>query len=505
MKRASSIAIGKISIKVFNIVFSSAFLLILFNVIFNQQIYSYNTFIMILLIAVFSALIVLFGYCFYDNQEVLRNHYSKIALTAALFLFLIQMLLLPLLRFDPIFDLEAIYRGAIELAEGRSFADYTSNTCHTDYFYIFPNNLGSMTFLAVIFKAAGILGIRDYFVVASVVNSLMSVATMLLTAHVSKKLFNVTGGLTALLLFLLSPPFYFLAPVFYTDSLSLIFPVAAFAAFLKAGEKSKPIHKALWYSVCALACSLGALIKMTVLIFAIAAAIYLLLNRKWKDIALFGAITVTVIAVSFSAFNSWIYSSELNRDKADQTNTPVYYWIDLAFHPNGGYNDNIYQLSRGESDPELRKEILKNDIKDGIEALGIGGIYELFENKSARAFGDGTYALSDFLDDRPVNSGSLHQIITYNGKNYDVYSVVSTSVFLAIQILMIISSLINQQDRRIFIAHLSVFGIMLFLLFWEVNSRYITNLIPFIFISAAGGLCGIVTSLENKLDRSNKL
>ncbi len=496
MKKVVSVSIFENLNKIFNIVFASVFALILLNIVFNKEVYSHNTFIMLLLIAVFITLIALFGYWFYKNEEVLQRHFSKIALATALFLFAVQMLMLPLLRFDPIFDLEAIYRGAIEMSEGRSFADYRSNTCHTDYFYIFPNNLGSMTFLAAIFKIAGVFGIKDYFTVASVVNSLMSVTTMLLTAHIAKRFFNVAGGLTVLLIFLLSPPFYFSAPVFYTDSLSLVFPAAAFTAFLNAVEKDRIAHKLLWYAVCALMCSLGALIKMTVLIFAVAAAIYLVLNRKWKDIALFGIITVAVTAILFATFNAWIYSKDLSKDKAEQMNTPIYYWIDLAFHGNGVYNNNIYQLSRNESDPELRKQILKDDIKDTVQDLGIGGIYELFENKSARAFGDGTYALSDFLDDRPANSTSLHEAITYNGKSYAVYSVISTAVFLAVQILMIISSIMKQQDKRILIAHLSVFGIMLFLLFWEVNSRYITTFIPFIFISAAGGLCG---GIENKI------
>ncbi len=502
MKRSVSASACELMSKLFCIVFAFSFSLIFFNVVFNKEVYNYNTLLIILLTAVYLGIIVLCGIWLFKNKDIFCKHYSKIALSAALVLFLIQMLMLPLLKFEPIFDLEAIYRGAIEFAEGRSFAEYTSTTCHSDYFYIFPNNLGSMAFLAALFKIAGIFGIKDYFLVASVINSLMSVGTMLLTSYISKKLFNTTCGLLTLLLFLISPPFYFLAPVFYTDSLSLIFPAAAFCAFIKAEEKEKILHKLLWYLACALVLFLGAFIKMTVLIFAVAAAIYLILNRKWKDIMIFCAITVTVVSVCFAGFNALIYSSQLDKDKAEQINTPIYYWIDLAFHGEGGYNNNIYLLSRNEADPEVRKEILKADIKDAVQDLRLGGIYELFEIKSARAFGDGTLALSDFLDDRPEKSGILHEGITYGGKNYPIYSLFATSVFLATQILMIISAILKKQDKRILIAQLSVFGIMLFLLFWEVNSRYITTFVPFIFISAVGGFYGLSELFKNKLNKA---
>ncbi len=492
MKTRGIATVCRVTEKAFGICFAFSFCLIILNIIFNKQIYSYNTLILLLLICIFSAVMIFFG-CFFNKQrELLSKYFSQITLLAGSVLFLIQMLMLSPLRFEPIFDLEAIYRGAIELTEGRLFSEYKSKTCHTDYFYIFPNNLGSMVLLAAVFKFFSLFKITDYFTVAAVFNSVMCVSTMVLTSHISKKLFGVGAGLVTLLIFLMSPPFYFIAPVFYTDSLSLLFPVLAFFLFIKAEESKSSTSKALLFVGCALACAVGALVKMTVLIFAIAAAIYLILRKKWKDITVFSVITVSITLLLFTLFNTWIYSSHLDKAKAEKTNTPIYYWIDLAFHGNGAYNNGIYQMSRNESDPEIRKGILKNDIKSAIDELGADGIYKLFEKKSATAFGDGTYALSDFLDDRPTESGPLHELLTYNGKNYGVYSIISTAVFLSVQILMVLSAVLKKKDCRILITQLSVFGIMLFLLFWEINSRYITTFIPFIFINSAGGLTAIL-------------
>lgn len=499
MKTFNRVSIsGKLE-KIFSILFFVSFSLILLNVIFNKYIYTYNTFNLLLSACLYLVFILFCGYFIYKHRQTLSKYFWGISIIAGLIHFIVLIIIAFPLRFAPIFDLEAIYQGAIELAEGRSFSEYTSNTCHTDYFYIFPNNLGSMAFLAAIFKLVSIFGIKDYFIVATIFNSIMCVATMILSSYISKKLFGVTAGLCTIIFFLTSPPFYFIGPVFYTDSLSLLFPVLSFFLFLKGEESTKLNKKIGLYIACALACTVGALIKMTVLIFAIAVLIYFILYKKWKDLAIFTIAIVSVFAILLSSFNAWIYSSHLDKAKAEQTNTPVYYWIDLAFHGNGGYNNNIYKMSRNEPDPEIRKQILKNDIKKAIDELGTKGVYNLFEIKSARAFGDGTYALSDFLDDRPSKINSLHKFITYDGEEYDKYSTLATAIFLSIQLLMVLSAALKKKEPRIIITQLSVFGIMVFLLFWEINSRYITTFIPFIFISAIGGLSSLLEILNKQL------
>lgn len=482
----------------FGALFGFSFVMIFMNIIFNKSVYRYNTFILLLLISAFVCLLLFAAVLIKRHSEFAERHFKLIAGISALFLFAVQMLFLQNLRFEPTFDLEAIYRSAIELAEGRDFTAYSSETCHSNYFYIFPNNLGGMSFLAVIFKISGLLGIKDYFTVASVVNSLLSAGTMLIVSLICKKLFGALGGVFALLLFLISPPFYLIAPVFYTDSLSLIFPSAAFLALIYARESSSIKRRAFLYFLSAVLCFVGALLKMTVLIFAIAAVVYFALRRAWKDLLLFGVITAVTVSVMLAAFNGIVYSKYLDKEKAEQMNTPVYYWIDLAFHGNGGYDNSIFSMSVNESDPEHRRQLLKEDIKEGIEELGISGIYELFERKSAATFGDGTFALSDFLDDRPEDSGPVQEFVTYGGKYYFIYCTVCTAVFLAILTFMIISVSFDRKDNTLMIPQLSVFGIMFFLLFWEQNSRYITTFVPFIFICAVGGICKTAAFLEKR-------
>ncbi len=492
---------------VFLALFGASFTGILLSVIFNKSVYGYNALLLIAFILLYLCLFVGAVKFIEKNKDFISRHYRPIIFGAAVFMFCVQLCMIEPLRFNPIFDLEAIYKGAIEWAETGVFYHYYSDTCHANYFYIFPNNLGGLAFLTAIFKIAKLFGITDYFVYASVVNALLCITTMILTVNIGKKLFGVTGGMYALLFFLLSPPFYFIAPVFYTDALSLVFPVAAFNAVLKGEESEKLIKKTGWFALAGVMCLIGTQIKATVFILAIATVGYFLLKKKWKDILTFVLLTATIVGSGFAGFNAYIYSNQLDKEVADYLGMPIYYWLDLAFHGRGEYNNNIFQMGYTLEEPEIREERLKNDIKDSIEDMGPVGLAKLFQNKLTLAFGDGTYALSEYLDDRPYKKSFLHDYIIYNMKYYGFYRTLATGIFAAIMIMMLLSVSFRKRDLKILVPQLCVFGIMLFLMFWEIKSRYIMTFIPFIFICAASGMCSLperIADVKNKITKKDE-
>ena len=51
-----------------------------------------------------------------------------------------------------------------------------------------------------------------------------------------------------------------------------------------------------------------------------------------------------------------------------------------------------------------------------IKELGVSGLFKLWTNKAVICFGDGTYALSDFLDDTPANETGFIIISYMQGK-----------------------------------------------------------------------------------------
>lgn len=472
--------------RVFWAVFSFSFLVILLNVFFNRGANSYIAAVLIPLSLTALVVTVAFYRLCKRHEGFLSRNGVAVTVLAAVFLLTVQLTMVPLLRFDPVYDLEAVYQNGILWATEGDFGAYSSNTCHVDYFYFYPNNLGATAFLALLFKIVSLFGVTDYFLVASVVNALMIVGTMLLTAYCCRRLYGIAAAVTALFVFLISPPFYFMAPVFYTDALSMIFPVATFALFLRSQKAVTPWGRWGFAAASVLVCGIGYLLKATVAIVAVAICLYLFLTRGIGRAAIYAGLAVVSIAALTLSFNALIYTNHLDREKADRLNTPIACWFCIGFGDGGRYDGSVVALSRSVEDPGQRSEVMLEELSRRVDAMGLN-VFNHFEKKSAVSFGDGTYALSDFLDDNPRTRRTLHSFLLYNGEKYSVYSHLCTGVFAGMLLLMLASALLSKRDLSPLVPQLSVFGLMLFLLVWETNPRYITNYIPMILLCAVAG------------------
>lgn len=94
----------------------------------------------------------------------------------------------------------------------------------------------------IAFKAVAWLGITDYYAIAMMFNALLAAATVLLITLICKRLFGVSQSVMVLIFVLMSPPFYFIASTFYTDSLSMVFPVLIvylYLRYLDSGANTK--------------------------------------------------------------------------------------------------------------------------------------------------------------------------------------------------------------------------------------------------------------------------
>ena len=85
-------------------------------------------------------------------------------MVASVIYFAVALLLAARLRFEPSYDLEAIYRGGLDWAlKGDLTHTRTPTFDARTYFYYYPNNLGGAAILAVFFSIVHWLGFEDYF------------------------------------------------------------------------------------------------------------------------------------------------------------------------------------------------------------------------------------------------------------------------------------------------------------------------------------------------------
>lgn len=322
---------------------------------------------------------------------------------------------------------------------------------------------------------------------------------------ISKKLFGEEYAVTAMVLLLLCIPLYFAAAVFYTDIMSFAAPALFYLLYLYSKEAASFKKRILWYVFMALVAAFGMEIKFTVVIIVIAVGVEVFLTCGLKQFILMAGINFIVITSVFSVADHIVYPKLLSQEHAKIQNTPYLHWIMMGEQGNGSYNPADYDFTRQFTDTKERREALQKEIIRRYKELGVKGTLELWENKTIKCFGDGTYALSDFLDDEPVKESIWHRWILYSSEQFDRYQTLCLSVFLAIMLLMFLGVIKSLRGKYVLTAEMSALwlaflGIWLFLMLWETSARYFTNYLSVMLLSALYGLPNLVTKNDTQID-----
>lgn len=453
--------------------------------VFIINYYSYCLPILAPLAAVFLSFIVFVWKVIKKNEAFLLGYRKVITWGFFLFIGIVQIIMIFPLRYTPKWDIDALFGGASEWVKMGDFASYH------EYFGMFHNNWGGLILFRAVFGIARLFGVKDFFIVASLLNSALSLTTMYLTGSVCEKLVGIRGRLTAYLIFSISMPFYFIAPAFYTDALTMAFPILIFRLYLAAREQEKLIKRLLIFALMGLAAGVGYGIKATVVIMLIAVIVDAVLNQDLKRFVPMLPITaILMLACSLAA--QGIIFRHLDRREAERLETPILHWVMMGSVGNGTYNRNEYAFTKSFEDPAERRNAVKERLLERLKSYDIGDYAELFTRKLGINFGDGTYGLSDCLGCPHGDDNALQSFLVKDGEHHAVYKHICTGALIALYIPLIVSCVLDVTGKRtardLFAPRLALFGLMLFLLFWEARWRYFSNFVPIIMVLAITGL-----------------
>lgn len=468
--------------KAFLSLFFCAYLVIFFKVLFGDTIHQYKTAPLLVYMMLGAGAAILSYFLFTKYCTVIKRYYRIILIV---FLAVYGTAILAngfLLRFTPAFDMDAIYGGAVQWLQEGTFTNYY------EYFGYFPNNLGAMTILHMVFSIVSMIGISDFFAVGIVFNSLLLTATVLVVSLTCRKLRDEVAGVMALVFFLLCIPFLFMGAAFYTDSLSVLFPALFYYLYLHFKEQKTWKMRLVFAAAMGAALTAGMLIKFTVLIILVAVVIDALLCLDWKEVCLFAGCALFLAFASFGMMNAYMYHVHLDKETCKQLKTPYLHWVMMGMQNNGYYSPGDYEFTRSLA-PEERNAACLSKIKERIGDMGVSGLVQLFLNKAVVCFGDGTYALSDFLDDSPDTERWQHKYILYAGEKYEKYRNLTTGMLLGVYLFMLLGAARclwkkGTAGSCILAPRLAGLGILAFLLLWETSGRYFTNFIPLMLICA---------------------
>ena len=389
------------------------------------------------------------------------------------------------LQTDPIFDVYALFQGAVELSEAGQLTEQMA------YFCQFPNNLGGTLLLSLVFRLARAVGIADLAAVAVVFNCLLLTAAAGLTYLCARRLWGVRLAMTALLCFLFGAVFYLSAPIYYTDTLSLCFPILGFYCYLRAKTARTRGGRAAALALTGLVLAAGFWVKGSVAVLLVAILLDLLLTLPLRRFALPGFAAVLVF-LSCLFLQGRVADALLDAQLREQKEIPVQHWIMMGLTGVGAYNADDYDFTLSFPTLEERKTADTQRLLARLRAFTPASAAQFFATKTVYSFGSGLCGTDTMLDDNPLRPNWAHAYCLRSGAHFADLAAFAQGQYFAVFLLALaaaVGALLHRSSaRRLLTPALACFGLLLFLSFWEASSRYIFNFAPLLLLCAAGGL-----------------
>ena len=406
----------------------------------------------------------------------------------------VHLLMGYLMEYTPMGDNHMLYDGSYTLARLGNFggADYDL------YLSRFSNQWGFMLMLTAFQRLLLYLGIGSRFYALALVQAALYVPAVNCLLAMGRRLHGVRGELMLTLLLALCLPLYLAAAVLYTDTFSLPFVVFTLYFALKTPEQATLRGALKNAALCGLCAFIGCQIKMTVAIVLIAAVIVWLLVMKPVRALAAAALACAITVLGTQGMHGIMLSCVLDPAMVAQHNTPTIHWVMMSIpssdNPYGSKSDDYgitWGMQEAGETPEAVMASILSRMKDKIYTLRYPNrLAAALLRKNAAALGDGTFGMTEMLDDGPVRENAVSACVLEGRPLYGAYMAVCSGVWFAALLLAAaaVYADIRRRDVSTAIIAVSVFGMLLFLLLWEARSRYMFSFVPLVLLLASGFL-----------------
>ncbi|MEG2195397.1 MAG: glycosyltransferase family 39 protein [Terrisporobacter sp.] len=468
-----------------------SYLLIIFNIIFLLTMFFFTK------IAIFdsttwkklnSSIIIIFSllllFCLVSITYLLRNVKNKTLIIVSLVSFIvllgIQFYFALNLKVAPSWDFGVIYKQGADIANGSTILD--------PYFYVkYPNNIAAALFFGFLYKVFNIFHIP--LLEGSIFLNLILIdfALIILYLFISK-LYNLKVSTITSLLVLLITPFYTYVPIFYTDTLTMFFPILCFYLYYLYQRKERTTKLSyLYLIVIGILLPIGIALKTNILISYIALIIFIIftmpnLKAILKPIAIISLLLCTTHFGLNSYFQKWIPVP------LSDAGFPPTHWVMMGLTGVGGYNEDDVQSTLKAGNKEAQKEMNISVINERLADYSKNGYSKFLNKKLQYTWGNGAFFADQVLGRKIIYPTKVNDYIS--GEKNKPFLYFSTVSYVVMMLLIIINSISMFSRKNIFgyLFNILIFGTALFLIIWEANSRYLVCILPILIASASGGL-----------------
>lgn len=376
-------------------------------------------------------------------------------------------------------DLIHLHYAAINYLENGSFGDITA------YFNVYPYQRNLVYILIGVFKLGRICGIVDYRTSGTLFGIMCLFLATVLTYEIAKWLGNRKLGICVLFIMLSNPIIYLNASYYYTDIVATPFFVGILYLAIWAEKESGKVRLFLFFLL-GFVTHTGMQIRSTVGIATIAVFLCCWIVDGKR------AIKPTVFFIMGMAPSYWIWKmltmhmgGTLNPDLA----FPATHWIMMGmnFENGGRYSSVMYSFT--DSLPTYSEKTSGNfeQLSREIHEMGVSGLLSFLPQKLKCIWSDGMTGIYTNLK-CVVRYGKLWEY-TIGKKNFITDYIAQimrcTSLFCLVPGLIAFKRKCKTIEMAI---PVSMFGYMLFYLFWEVHEKYIFMYLPVLLLISVIGV-----------------
>ena len=420
-----------------------------------------------------------------------------------LLLFAVHLLMGYLLEYTPSGDNFMLYKSSQMLATDGNFDNYP-------YFYLylsrFSNQWGFTLMLTAFYKLILALGVTQTFYPLVLVQAVLYVFSTRATLRIARRLSGAKGELMTLLMLACCLPMYVAAAVLYTDTFSVPFIMVALDLALRIKDAQSRGAQLALSAACGAVVLIGCQIKMTVLIALMAAVIVWLLEMKPGRAMLCTALCAAIVGGGTAAVQHYMKNEVLDPEMVAQHHTPAIHWVMMSIpsgnNPYGGFSGDYAitwgMMEEGAAHEEVMASIYSR-MKDKIYTLRYPNrLISAALRKDSAFMGDGTYGMTEMLDDGPVRENVVSSFVLEGRSRYRLHMTLCTGVWLAQLTLALLACVrdIRRSDPasgakagslRYMTLYVAFFGAALFLMLWEARGRYLFGFVAVLLLLAAHG------------------
>ncbi|MGF2190722.1 hypothetical protein ACQUD0_10330 [Vagococcus fluvialis] len=429
------------------------------------------------------------------------NRYSGlIELELWLLLFIVVTIIGLLLRVTPSWDYDAVHRYSLEWTKKGSIENIS-------YFARYPNNNLVLLITTFFYKIINFFlpnSSEELFIKYSIVfNSILVTSSIYFTSQSAKVLYGNRFKYISIAFLIFFTPTLFYTEIFYTDTLGL-FLVSVISYILVITLKNFNLKHSILLGIIF---AFGFKIKAFIIIILIACIIVLFLKEKLKILEKF--LLIFLLITTFFCSNLLLSTTMdkiigIDEELYYEFQFPTSHWIMMSLNPEyeGGFNQDDYAETRDTNGKENKKKLINKKIEARVDNFGIDGLLKHgFLTKMKRTWTVGSMATDDYASRQNIHNTFLQDFIIIKGKKHHIYYFWSQATHLFLIFLILLSGLLSfiKRKNEIDLFNISILGLILFLIIWECNSRYLFSFIPLFLLASQYPLSTNIVQHKRKI------